>query len=324
MNAGIEQSAQAEQKAKATPWPSRNEPKEKVRRVLLLINPSSRRGGEARDQVIDLLERLRMECVAPVPENPDHSVELIRQHQDDVEAVVVGGGDGSIRSVLDEVMDRGIPLGIIPLGTANNLARNLGLPLDVDEACRVLADWHLHRIDVASVNEKTFLNVAGLGLSTAINKGLPDDLKRRWGVLSYVIYCFKVLNRIRRFSAEVDCDGQMIRVRAIQITVCNGRHYGAGLIIHEDAAIDDARLDLCSAETHTLWQTLRMLPALRKGKYGTERHLRFMRGQRIVVRTRRSMAVDADGELVTRTPADFQILPGALTVLGSPDGPSRR
>lgn len=290
--------------------------------VLLLINPGSRKGGEARQQVLQNLDSLQVKCTAPVAENPGEFAKLIRQHRRDVDAVVVGGGDGTIRSILEVVMTEKIPLGIVPLGTANNFARNLRLPLEVDDACRVLANWHLQTVDVASVNDHLFLNVAGMGLSTAINKGLPGELKRRWGVLSYVIYSFKVLNRIRPFTAEIDCDGNKIRVRAIQVTVCNGRHYGAGLIIHEEAAINDARLDLCCMETHSLWQTVRMLPALKKGRYENNPYLRIQRGRRIVVKTRRSMAVDADGELLTRTPADFRLLPGALTVLGSREGPA--
>ena len=206
-------------------------------------------------------------------------------------------------------------LGVLPLGTANNLARNLGIPAELEEACGVLRSGEIGSIDLGMVNERMFLNVAGLGLSTEINRGVRSEAKRKWGVVGYALAALKMLWNARQFAAEIECEGAKRKVRALQITVCNGRHFGAGLTIHPEARIDDERLDLCAFEVEHWWQPLVMAAKLRTERHLDLRGVELLQGKSMTIRTRRPMWIDTDGEVITQTPAVFGILPNALRVV---------
>ena len=285
-----------------------------VRRALLLVNPSSRRGQEAKAQAAALLEK-QFELIQPSEENPANFPEIIRRFADKIDAVLLGGGDGTIRSCLRILKETNGVLGVLPLGTANNLARNLGIPTDVAQACEVLAYGGVVEIDLGVVNDRYFLNVAGMGLSTQINRGIPSELKKKWGVVGYGIAALKLLLRARQFTAEIECDGARQQVRALQITICNGRHFGAGMTIHPNARIDDERLDLCAFQVEHWWQPFVMAAALRKGRHLDLRGVQLFQGKEITVRTRKKMWIDTDGEVITQTPAVFTVLPNALRVI---------
>ena len=286
----------------------------RMRRALLLVNPSSRCGGDAKREAVALLQR-HFRLVQPSEENPANFPEIIRRFAESVDLVILGGGDGTIRGGLRALKDANCVLGILPLGTANNLARNLGIPARLEEACEVLVNGMMTTIDLGVVNERLFLNVAGMGLSTEINSGVPPDLKRKWGVVGYGIAALKVLRRTRQFTAEIECDGIAHKVRALQITVCNGRHFGAGLTIHPDARIDDERLDLCAFQVDHWWQPFLMAAALRSGRHLDLRGVQLLQGKAMTIRTKRRMWIDTDGEVLTQTPAVFSVLPNALRVI---------
>jgi diacylglycerol kinase (ATP) len=285
-----------------------------MKRVLLLVNRGARKAEETRDRIQPALEARGLEVMAPSEHNPSLFMELMERFRDHVDAVVVAGGDGTCLCVADTARRLNLPLGIVPMGTANNLARSLGIAVDVDAAADTIAQGHTRQIDMGLANGKPFLNVSGLGLSTQVNRRVPAELKKRWGVLAYALYFFKWLRRMRPFWAEIECDGKIIRARSLQITVCNGRHYGSGLTIAEDAAIDDGRLDLISAALTHWWEVFRLLPAFLRGRYRPESGVKQLSGRSIRLRTRPSLAVDTDGEVTTRTPVEYELITGGLTV----------
>jgi len=288
-------------------------------RTLLLINPLSRRGADEAKTATEALRAAGHELMIPDARDPGRYADIVREHKGRVDIVVIGGGDGSVKLSVGGLLDLGVPLGVLPLGTANNLARNLGLPLDLAEAIKVITGGRHQKIDVADVNGQFFLNVAGLGLSSDVNRQISKDLKKKLGPLAYVIFALKVARRMRPFRAEIFCDdGVPMKVKSFQVTVCNGRHYGPGMKIAEDATIDDGRLDLCSTEVEHWWQGFGRLPAMMRGKPQDDASLRWLHGRKFVVRTRKPMWVDADGELATMTPAVFTLHRKALTVFVPP------
>jgi len=118
----------------------------------------------------------------------------------------------------------------------------------------------------------------------------------------------------RAFRARLRCDGRELQLRAIQITVGNGRHYGGGMTVRDDAAIDDGWLDVYCLRPGSFWGLLALFPALRLGRLRHRESVHVMRGRTIEVRTRRALPINTDGELTTRTPAEFRVVPGALEV----------
>jgi diacylglycerol kinase (ATP) len=178
----------------------------------------------------------------------------------------------------------------------------------------VILGGKTHRIDLGDVNGQPFFNVASFGLSTRLTRRLTPDVKRWWGRLGYAIALFRALIRARPFSAIIRANGHVHRVRTLQIAVGNGRHYGAGMTVEEDARIDDGTLNLYSLEFDHPWRLLLIYPAFRKGKHGVWKQVRTLKTDRVEIRTRKPRSINTDGEITTRTPATFQVMRGAVEV----------
>lgn len=283
--------------------------------ALLVVNAHSRRGGPA---IVPAVTRTLEQAGVPVLHRSYDAASalpnLIRGVADQVGCVVIGGGDGTLNAAAPGLLATGLPLGIIPLGTANDLARTLGLPLDPEEAARVVAAGRTRRIDLGEVNGHPFLNVASIGFGVDLARALTRDSKRRFGPLGYAIAAARALRRLRPFRAEIVHGDTRDVSRTVHVAVGNGRHYGAGMIIAEHARIDDGQLDVYSLEVDSVWRLLLMLPALRSGRHRTWAEIRTLAGEEITIRTRHRRSVNTDGEITTRTPAHFRVLRGALEV----------
>lgn len=284
-------------------------------RALLLVNRHARHGDKQLSAAIDQLKTLDLELLEESTENPRQLAELIRHYQHQVDLVIVGGGDGTLNAAVDALVETGLPLGILPLGTANDLARTLEIPNSLPEACDIIANGQVRRIDLGWVNGKHFFNVASLGLSVQITKKLTKEVKRRWGVFAYAITALQVILQTRPFRAEIRINGESIKVKTVQIAVGNGRYYGGGMAVVQDATIDDQRLDLYSLELKHWWQFIALLPAMRGGTHTKWRDVRALSGQEIQVYTRKPRPINTDGEITTHTPAEFRVIPQALAVL---------
>lgn len=283
-------------------------------RALLLLNPGARRGGEGTEEIVSRLKALALDPILEVAEDPARVRDQLLRHRADVDRIVVGGGDGTLNLALQTVVETGLPLGILPLGTANNLARTLNIPNDLADACEVAAHGRRKRIDLGWVNGRYFFTTASIGLSVRITEELSAESKRRWGPVAYALTALQVVRRSRPFHAEISWPGGARRSRTVQIVVGNGRYYGAALPVAEDAAIDDAALDLYTIEVRRWWELLGVAPALKRGRQGEKRAVEAIRATEFEIRTRVPHDVDVDGEIGTRTPAAFRVVPGALEV----------
>jgi len=292
------------------------------KRALLLVNPKARRGGEAIDAVVGRLHKGKLDVtVEPFSVLPEIARDIVRLRAS-ADMIVLCGGDGTVASGAMAVMESGLPLGIIPMGTANDLARTLGIPMELPEAADVILGGQTRKIDLGSVNGHAFFNVASIGLSADLAQGLQPAMKKRFGRLGYAVAAGKVLMKARPFTATIKEKGEITRVKTFQIAVGNGRHYGGGNVVNEDAEIDDGHLDLYSLEMKTVWKLAGMFRSFRAGTHGAWKEVRTARCTEFEVETRLPMPVNTDGEIVTSTPARFIVHPGAISVF-APGAQSR-
>jgi diacylglycerol kinase family enzyme len=154
-----------------------------------------------------------------------------------------------------------------------------------------------------------------MGLSVDITQSLSKGLKRRWGILAYAITALKIISKTRRFRATIKVNGESISIKTIQIAIGNGRYYGGGMMIAEDAAIDDQRLDLYSLELKHWWQIFPLVFRLPRGEHAILPFVRTYDGQEIEIHTRKPYDINTDGEITTFTPAKFKVIPHALAVM---------
>ncbi|KAA2235153.1 lipid kinase [Salinarimonas soli] len=291
-------------------------------RALVLVNAKSRLGADVADSAGDLLGSRGLDVRVEDCNQSGGLSSLIRRFADRVDLVIVGGGDGTMNAAAAGLIETRLPLGILPLGTGNDLARTLGLPLTLEAAADVIAAGHQAEIDVGEVNGLPFFNVASIGLSAELAVSLTGDLKRRWGRFGYAIAAMRVLTHAKPFRATIRSADGSARVVTLQVAVGNGRFYGGGNVIRSDARIDDANLDLYSLEMTRAWKLALMARSFRIGEHGAWREVRQVRAEEFDVITRRPKPVNADGEIITRTPARFRVLPKAVRVFVPKPEPS--
>ncbi|AFY71373.1 hypothetical protein Pse7367_3125 [Thalassoporum mexicanum PCC 7367] len=283
--------------------------------ALLLLNPHAKNGQVSPEAIAAQFEQLGLTTILELTENPTQISAVICNYAAQIDFVVIGGGDGTLNAALAGLVDTQIPLVILPLGTANDLARTLEIPNALPAACQLVQTGKVKQIDLGCVNGHYFLNVASIGLSVDITRRLTNIAKKRWGAIAYAIAALQSLGELRTFRAEIQIDGKSTHSRTIQIAVGNGRFYGGGMTVAVDAAIDDQSLDVYSLEVNHWWEIANMLPALWLGRHLTLPNVHYDRGQSVEIRTKRPLPINTDGELLTHTPAKFYLLPKAIKVM---------
>ena len=279
------------------------------RRALFIVNRRSRNGGRFADQARLALERRGFDLVEP----PDDRARGPAAVPRGVGLAIVGGGDGTLNGAVDALAHLRIPVGILPLGTANDFARSLGIPRELDDACDVIASGRTRRIDLGTVNGRYFLNDVSLGLSTNVAARLQSSVKRRFGVFAAAGIALRAATRARRFRVTIYADRRRYSILAYQVTVGNGIYLG-GLIANFDASIDDGRLDLYALQTKRASHVARMLPFAVAGRYDANPFVLTKKCRHYRIETQRPMRLFTDGEPAGTTPARIAVASRALRV----------
>lgn len=269
-------------------------------RALLVLNERSRLGLREGPAVCRTLEACGIVCVT--------------EADGQIEAVIAAGGDGTVISAIPLALGRNVPLGIVPLGTFNDLARTLAVPLNPAQACEVIGAGRVRNIDVGRVNGRYFVNEASIGVTARIARRQTPQVKQRFGVLGVISTTLQTLRDIRPFFAEIAYDGEVERGRTVQITVANNAHFG-GVIQRPDASIDDGWLDLYSFEPRNWFDAFALVRKIIVRDPSSGEGLRTRRSTKFEIRTHRPHHISADGEPAGVTPALFEVVPKALRVL---------
>jgi len=242
--------------------------------ALLLINQRSRKGRAEASRAQSLLAQAGFTLLQPAGDDTRSYSELIAAYAHRVDAVIVGGGDGTLNAAAPGLMQTGLPLGILPLGTANDFSRTLGIPASLESAIKIIADGQLRAVDLGEVNQHLFLNVSSIGFSVELARNLTAESKKRWGVGGYALAALRVLRQSRPFSATLVHQGHRTPIKTVQVSVGNGRFYGGGMTVEQRAAPDDGLLDVYSLELQHSWQLIALLPFLRRVTHGRWRNVR--------------------------------------------------
>jgi len=250
----------------------------------------------------------------------DAGVGMARQAIDEqVDLVLVAGGDGTVRVVCAELAGTAIPAAVLPGGTGNLLARNLGISLELDVALHELLDGSEQRIDSVLVEGDQlpgdrFVVMAGLGLDAAIIEDAPDDLKKRVGWAAYVVSTLKNLNH-PFVNVEIVVDDQPpVRRRARTVVIGNVGTLQANIPLFPDATPDDGRIDVVVLAPRRIshWPRLALGLVIKSWR---ERHVERFTGKRIQVRADRVVGRELDGDAIAEgTSLVAEVDPSALVV----------
>ena len=249
-------------------------------------------------------------------EYADDPNKIILKYREEADVVIIGGGDGSINMALPALKETRIPLLVVPLGTANNLARHYSITSDLKKISEMLLTGRVIDIDLGEVNNILFVNVAGLGLSTEVNLRVSKKLKKHFGVFAFIMTAIQLAFKMNPFRAIITTDKKIaLPTKSWQISICNGKHYGAGMTIHEDASLSDGRLHCLSTEVKKWWNGFLLIKSFMTGKYKKEQDITLLSAKELKIETRRKFYIDVDGDIKTTTPAIFRVIPRSLRLI---------
>lgn len=291
------------------------------RPAVLIVNTASRTGQAdfevARRRLTDLgLPLIGAHAVDNPADLPRIVDEAIRAG---AELVVLGGGDGSVSGVVSQLVDRDVVLGLLPTGTANDLARALQLPTDLLAACDVVVGGQVTAVDLGMVGTDYFVNVAAAGLSAEVTHALSPVLKRRLGALAYPIATVRAYFRQRPFRVRLefpDGDHESIEFDdVLQVAVANSGYFGGRFVVPADAGVDDERLDVYAIRRGTVRQRWQIARHFSSGAITQYKQVPYRTTRAVRLITEPEQELNVDGELSARTPILFGLRPGALRVM---------
>ncbi|HOW44435.1 MAG TPA: diacylglycerol kinase family lipid kinase [Candidatus Aminicenantes bacterium] len=225
----------------------------RAERVLLIVNPAS--GFVNKDIAVALITRKLRRHFAGLSlvhtASPPEALAAVRQEMEHFDLFVAFGGDGTVNSLAGALIGRDKTLGILPGGSGNGLARNLGIPLPWMRALNTLVAGRDVRIDAGEINGRRFFNVAGIGLDGLIARKFERDARTR-GILPYVYFALKGYLEMPAFRVHVSAAGGEFDEEIMIAALANFRQYGAKAIIAPYASPYDGLLDLCLLRKSTL------------------------------------------------------------------------
>lgn len=290
-------------------------------RAALIVNSRSRSGERAFFEALDRLHALGLPLGATYalrdPSRLRETVHHVLLEGNDL--VILGGGDGSISSVVDELAYHEATLGLLPLGTANDFARTLEIPADVGGACDTIAEGKVVDVDLGLCGEDYYVNLASAGLSVEVTRALTPWLKRSTGALAYPIAAVRAFVRHEPFSARLTFPGGDHKPaefdRLLQIGIGNGRFYGGGMVVAPAASMDDQSLDVYVIELGRRRDIIGVARYLKSGRFIESERVTHYLTSEVRLETEPELPINVDGELVAHTPQRFSIAHNALRVL---------
>jgi YegS/Rv2252/BmrU family lipid kinase len=288
------------------------------RRAVLVVNTRSRSGrdlyGEAKRRLTG--RGLRFDAAYSV-RDPVRLPEIVQGAvAQGHKLIIVGGGDGTISSVVDYFAYRDAVLGILPLGTANSFARTLGIPLDLDGAAEVLTGGgKVADVDLGKINDDYFANTAAIGLPALVGRRLPHRLKRYFGKAGYILTGAAHFLRHKPFRCILtEGQAQIARIDdALDILIANGRYQGGVLVAGEaDVESRDLVIRIVKGPSRANLLKTWLRPELNRR---TEDFIEIIRVSDVVIDTDPPHYVSIDGEVATRTPVRVAVARQALMLM---------
>lgn len=288
---------------------------------MLIVNSASRTGqadfDEARRRLTELglplLGAFAVEDPMTIPGIVDNAI------AGGARLLVLGGGDGTVSLVAPRLAGTDVVLGLLPTGTANDLARTLQLPTDLAGACATVVGGKVIDVDLGIVGDDYFVNVASVGLSVGVTEALSPGLKRRVGSLAYPVAALQAYRRHVPFRARLEFpDGDHDPVDLadlLQVAVANGRFYGGGNVVAPAAGIDDQLLDVYAIPRGTARQRLQVARHFVSGAFTERDHVLHLTTRSVRLITEPELPINVDGELSAGTPVLFGLLQNGLKVM---------
>ncbi|TGE32058.1 YegS/Rv2252/BmrU family lipid kinase [Desulfosporosinus sp. Sb-LF] len=273
----------------------------KSKRLRLVYNPYAgrRKLTTQLDTVLRIFQESGHEVCVHRACSPE-DIEQVASQSTDVDRLVIAGGDGSIHQAVNGLLQ--IPaeqrptLGILPVGTANDLAYALRLPKSIPEACKVIAKGNVFQMDTGKLNDRFFVNVASAGLLTDVSQKVDTRVKNTLGQLAYFLKGIETLPSFRPFRVEFEHDGQKYLEEVVLFMAVNGLSVGGLRKLVPRASLTDGKLDILMVPAAGWPETVRLLLKVLRGEKANAEKIIEFQTDKLTVKTDRPISSDLDGE----------------------------
>lgn len=289
----------------------------KSSKILVILNPAARseKASSMREKILALSPRVAVWMT----ESPgDARILAQRAVQQGVETIVAAGGDGTVNEVVNGLAGADVRFGILPVGTMNVFATELGISSNLSKAWEVIEAGNCRSIDLAKANEEYFVQLGGVGLDAEVVQSTTPDSKKTLGPLSYLITLAQVVARKPPEILLEPVDGPARKGRFV--LVGNGRLYGGPFVLFKDARIDDGMLDVLVFENQSHWDILRYVQAIAFGNHSELPDVQYFQTRGLRLSCEEYVPVELDGELCGHLPYEFGFSNRKLSVL-APEPP---
>jgi YegS/Rv2252/BmrU family lipid kinase len=286
-------------------------------KLSLIANPSAGGGrtGRALEGVQQTLAGLGIEHHVELTRSLAHAEELAAAAAAAGEIAVAFGGDGLIGAVADALRHTDGVLGVLPGGRGNDFARTLGIPLDPNAACEVLASGTIRKIDLGLAGTRTFIGIASCGFDSEANR-IANETRVVRGNLVYAYGALRALFSWHPARFEVTVDGEAPRhLTGYTIATANSKAYGGGMLLAPDASLDDGMLDVVIVGQVPKLRFLRLLPTVFKGTHVRQAAVQVLRAAAVDISADRPFTMFADGDPIAELPVTVRVLPSAIRVI---------
>ena len=233
--------------------------------------------------------------------------------------VVAAGGDGTVNEVVNGLVGTQTALAVLPIGTVNIWAREMGLPIDLQRSAIAFLQARLEQIDVGQVEGRYFLLMAGVGFDAAVTAKIRGAEKKRFGAIAYLIQALQLAQQFRGIHAHIRIDGKRIGGRILMVVIGNSQLYGGVVKLTAHAVLNDGLLDVCVIKGRNMWTAPLRLLSICLRLYDRDPQVNYYRARQVQVLGQKFLPVQVDGDYLGVTPMTFQVVPKSLWVLVPPN-----
>jgi len=286
-------------------------------RILFIINP---RAGASNRNKVDLVSWLAQLAghmlTVEVPKKAEDAVtSALRGVAEGYDRILAAGGDGTINQVVSALAETEIPLGIIPIGTVNVLARELGIPLDPVKALQIALGDRVRRVDLGMANGQYFALMAGMGFDAKVVSEIVPRLKELFGPLAYVTAGLQALAGYKPSQFYLTFNGRTTRFPAWLLVVGNAGYYAYQLSVTPSARMDDGLLDIIVFGEQNALDRLAQIGAVFLGQHIKHPNIRYFQAPALSVAAEPAVRLQLDGDIVGSSPVEISVRHGALRVM---------
>ncbi len=282
------------------------------REIFVILNPAAR--GERARAMKDYVQEISAQASIKLTSSPGEAGFLAKRAVErGARIIVAAGGDGTINEVVNGIANTQASLGILPAGTMNVFALELGIPFDLEEAWEIILRGRTRTIDLPRAGNKSFVQMAGVGLDAQTVKETTREFKKLFGPLSYVFNVIRIAAQKQPHITVTLKDGST-HVAAF-VLIGNGRFYGGPFPMFKEASLDDGLLEVYLFKSHRHWNLIRYFTTGSLGLIHFNKDVVHLKTDQVTFDADREVAVEIDGELIGQLPITFSISPKSLKVI---------